>query len=275
MEVMVMSGIQYYRDSNVPFFEIKRCESGIHASRQHVHEEFSLGVVMKGESLVRSAAQDFLVKQGTAIMIPPGTIHQCNPKDLKAWQFQMLFLKADWVESLLDTQPTNLYISIKQLQPGDFQRILGLFRLLQKDLPGLQKETLLITELQHFFDFESYFQQKPNLLPVNPQLMQTVRKYLQDNYLEKICLDELSEIAGINKYHLLHCFKTSYKTTPHAFQTMLRINFAKEQLQKRRDEAIMVIAQDAGFYDQSHFVKAFKQYLGTTPLEYRLGQGNG
>lgn len=267
-----MSGIKYYRDPNVPFFEIKSCESGIHASRQHVHEEFSLGIVMKGASLVRSAAQDFLVEQGTVIMIPPGTIHQCNPKDLKSWQFQMLYLKADWVGSLLDTTPTNLFISVKHLEPNDFQRMLQLFRLLQDELPGLQKETQLITELQCFFDFEGYFQQKPNLMPVNLQLMQRVQNYLQNNFLEKISLDDLASIAGLNKFHLLHCFKTAYKTTPHAFQTMLRINFAKEQLQKRRDEAIMVIAQDAGFYDQSHFVKAFKQYIGTTPLEYRLGQ---
>ncbi len=266
-----MSGIQYYRDPNVPFFEIKSCQSGIHASRRHVHEEFSLGVVIKGSSRVKSAAQDFPVEQGAAIMIPPGLIHQCNPEDLKSWQFQMLYLKTGWLESLLDTKLENLYISVKKLQPKEFQRILKLFRLLKEDLPGLQKETQLITELQYFFDFEGYFQQKPHRLAVNPQIMQRVQNFIRDNFLEKISLDDLAVIAGFNKFHLVHCFKTAYKTTPHAYQTMLRINFAKDLLQKRHNEAITAIAQDAGFYDQSHFVKAFKQYLGTTPLEYRLG----
>jgi AraC-like DNA-binding protein len=271
MEEKSMSGIKYYRDPNVPFFEIKSCKSGIHASRRHVHEEFSLGVVMQGASLVRSTAQDFLVEQGSVIMIPPGTIHQCNPRDLKHWQFQMLYLKADWVDSLLDTKPVNLYISVKPLLRKEFWQMLRLFRLLQENLPEIQKETQLITELQSFFDFESCFQQKPNLSPVNPQSMQKVRDYIQDHFWEKFNLDDLADIAGLNKFHVVHCFKTAYQTTPHAFQTMLRINFAKQQLQKQRDESIMAIAQDAGFFDQSHFVKAFKQYLGTTPLEYRLG----
>jgi AraC-like DNA-binding protein len=266
-----MSGIQYYRDPNVPFLEIKSCESGIHASRRHVHEEFSLGVVMKGASLVKSAVRDFPVEQGAVIMIPPDIIHQCNPKDLKSWQFQMAYLKTDWVESLLDAKPENLYISVKNLQSKEFQRILKLFQLLKKELPGLQKETQLITELQYFFDFEGYFQQKPHRLPVNPRIMQKVQKFIQGNFLEKMSLDDLAVVAGFNKFHLVHCFKTAYHTTPHAYQTMLRINFAKELLQKRRDEAITAIAQEAGFYDQSHFVRAFKQYLGTTPLEYRLG----
>lgn len=266
-----MSGIKYYRDPDLNFFEIKSCQSGIHASRRHVHEEFSMGVVTQGSSIVSSTAQDFLVEQGSVIMIPPGTIHRCNPQDLNNWQFQMLYIEQAWVESLLDTKPADLYISVKQLQTKDFQRILRLFQLLQEYLPELQKETHLITELHYFFDFENYFHQKPNPLLVNLQLMQQVRDYLQSNYLEKISLDDLAGIVGLNKFHLLRCFKTAYQTTPHAYQTMLRINYAKNELQKRQYEPIMAIAQDAGFFDQSHFVKTFKQYLGTTPIDYRLG----
>jgi AraC-like DNA-binding protein len=266
-----MSGIKYYRDPHLPIFEIKNCHSGIHASRKHVHEEFSMGVVMNGSSLVNSTGQDFLVKQGSIIMIPPGIIHQCNPENLNHWQFEMLYLKSVWVESLLDTKPLDLYISVKPLYSIDYLRILRLFELLQEDLPGIEKETHLITDLNYFFDFEGYFQQKPNPLLMNPEAMQRVREYLQSNFLEKISLDDLAGIAGLNKYHLLHCFKTVYQTSPHAYQTMLRVNFAKNELQKRQDELIMVIAQDAGFYDQSHFVKVFKQYLGTTPLDYRIG----
>ena len=266
-----MSGIHYYRDPKAPFFEIKCCLSGLHASRRHVHEEFSLGVVMQGASLVTSTAEDFLVKEGSAIMIPPGTVHQCNPKDLNHWQFQMLYLKADWVDSLLDTIPADLYISVKPLSTNEYRQILLLFRLLQDNLPVIQKETQLITDLQSFFDFEGYFQQKPNLSQINPQSMPKVRDYIRDHFLEKLTLDDLADIAGLNKFHFVHCFKAAYQTTPHAFQTMLRINFAKHRLQKYQNESIMAIAQDAGFFDQSHFVKTFKQYLGTTPLEYRLG----
>jgi AraC-like DNA-binding protein len=267
-----MSGVQYYRDPNIAFFEIKSCQSGIHASRRHVHEEFSLGVVMQGSSVVSSTARDFRVEQGSIIMIPPKTIHRCNPQDFNHWQFKMLYLNPEWVESLFDTKPTDLYISVKQLERKDFGRILRLFEHLQENLPEIQKETHLITELQYFFDFESYFKQKPGSVMTNPRAMQRVQHFLQENYLEKISLDDLAEIAGLNKYHLLHCFRNAYQITPHAYQTMLRINFAKEQLQKRQDEPITAIAQDAGFYDQSHFVKAFKQYLGTTPLDYRIGQ---
>lgn len=267
-----MPGIKYYRDPNLAIFEIKSCCSGIHASRRHVHEEFSLGVVMQGSSLVSSAGQDFLVKQGSIIMIPPGTIHQCNPENLKHWQFQMLYLKQSWVESLLYTKPSDLYISVKPLHAKDFQRILRLLQLLRADLSAIEKETRLITELHYFFNFESYFKQEPNTLAVNPQAMQRVLDYIHHNYLEKISLDDLAAQAGLNKYHLLHCFQKAYKTSPHAYQTMLRVNYAKNELQKRQHEPITVIAQDAGFFDQSHFIKTFKQYLGTTPLDYRLGQ---
>jgi AraC-like DNA-binding protein len=267
-----MSGIKYYRDPNLPIFEIKSCHSGMHASRRHVHEEFSIGVVMNGSSLVSSVGQDFLVKRSSIIMIPPGIIHQCNPENLNHWQFEMLYLKPNWVESLLDTKPLDLCISVRPLKAKDYLRMLRLFDLLQEKFPGIEKETHLITELNYFFSFESYFQQESSIFIMNPKAMRLVREYLQSNFLEKTSLEDLASVSGLNKYHLLRCFKTAYKTSPHAYQTMLRVNYARNELQKRKDEPIMTIAQDAGFYDQSHFDKVFKQYLGTTPLDYRLGQ---
>ncbi len=35
------------------------------------------------------------------------------------------------------------------------------------------------------------------------------------------------------------------------------------------DDPIAQIALDAGFFDQSHFTRAFKQNFGQTPLAYR------
>jgi AraC-like DNA-binding protein len=39
------------------------------------------------------------------------------------------------------------------------------------------------------------------------------------------------------------------------------------------DEPIAQIALDAGFADQSHLTRAFKQHTGLTPAEYRRALG--
>ncbi len=265
-----MAEVRYYRDPELPVFEIKSCCSKVHASRKHAHDEFSIGVVVQGDSLVNGTGRDFTVTTGSIIIIPPEIVHQCNPENINKWQFEMLFLKKEWVFSWLDEIPPDFSISAKTLNSRDYARATRLFDLLRKEKYELEKEAFLITELTHFFDFENYFQQKPYLL-VWKNSMQIVRDYLEANFLEKISLDELASISGLSKYHLLRNFKKTYLTSPHAYQTMLRINYAKQMLKENSSEPITTIAQEAGFYDQSHFIKTFKLYYGTTPWGYRIG----
>ena len=97
--------------------------------------------------------------------------------------------------------------------------------------------------------------------------LQKVIKYLQEHFLEKVTLDELEIVSGLNKFYLVRLFKTEYSVPPHAYQTLLRINYAKRQLRQQR--RITDIALEVGFFDQSHFTKVFKSYVGATPENYQ------
>jgi AraC family transcriptional regulator len=49
----------------------------------------------------------------------------------------------------------------------------------------------------------------------------------------------------------------------------VRIEFARREL-AASSASLSTIAAAAGFCDQSHFSRLFKQYTGVTPAEYRL-----
>lgn len=184
----------------------------------------------------------------------------------------MLFIKEDWIASTLGIRYNDLSIAVKTLSRLEFDRILNLFRVLQTKIGVLEKETRLITVLSQAFDFDSYFQLKPIQDLPNSSAIKKVKQFLDDNFLERITLDDLATYSGLSKYYLLRSFKKNYQTSVHAYQTMLRINHAKAKLKSGKYRSITTVAQDAGFYDQSHFVKAFKDYSGTTPSEYCLGK---
>jgi AraC-like DNA-binding protein len=266
--------VRFYRDENLPFLEIKSCDGGIHSSRRHAHEEFSVGLVVHGASRVGGAGREYRVGPGSFILIPPRTIHDCNPEDPDHWRFNMLYMKREWVVSLLDEAESDLGIAVKTLPLPDYQRARQFIAALETDLPALEKETRLIVELGYFFDFESYFQIPASQSGGDLRTVRRAEEYLRANFREKISLDQLAAEAGLSKYHLVRLFEKTLQTSPHAYQTMLRINFAKEELRRRRAASITAIAQEAGFYDQSHFVKAFKQYSGTTPIGYRRAMGS-
>lgn len=93
-----------------------------------------------------------------------------------------------------------------------------------------------------------------------------IRAYIHEHYTDSITLDMLEKEAGISRYHLIRMFKRSMHLPPHAYQNLLRINHAKKELKHRR--SIADIAIDSGYYDQSHFSKAFARIVGTTPHAY-------
>lgn len=55
--------------------------------------------------------------------------------------------------------------------------------------------------------------------------------------------------------------------TPHAYLKRLRLEYAKKALM-RGDSAIST-AYDLGFFDQSHFNKAFKRAFLITPAHFQ------
>ena len=54
---------------------------------------------------------------------------------------------------------------------------------------------------------------------------------------------------------------------PHAYLVNQRVQFAQARL--RSGAPIAEVALEAGFADQAHFQRAFKQHLAATPGQYR------
>ncbi len=265
-----MSGIRYYRDEKLPFLEIKFCDSGVHSTKMHSHEELSIGIIESGSSSVVCEGTNFNVSRGNIIYIPPQAVHMCSPEAASQWTFKMLFLKNSWVEKSFNMDITKISTFSRTLDSGEFERITGLTALLQENLSGFEKETCLINELAYFLPMESHSLPRKINKTTETKAIQRMRNHLDANFLSGASLDDLALVSGLSKYHIIRLFNKHCKLSPHAYQTMLRINYAKARLRDRCP--IAQVAVDTGFFDQSHFTKTFKQYSGTTPLEYIAGQ---
>ncbi len=79
-------------------------------------------------------------------------------------------------------------------------------------------------------------------------------------------LDELAAVAGTGKYQLVRRFKARTGIPPHSYQVALRVNLARRLLE--RGERATDVAALAGFVDQSHLTRHFRQRLGMTPARY-------
>jgi AraC-like DNA-binding protein len=104
-----------------------------------------------------------------------------------------------------------------------------------------------------------------------PGAMRRVQEHVEAHLSESMDLAELAAIAGLSVYHFARAFKQSAGVTPHHYLVGRRIERAQAML-ARSDLPLSEIALAAGFSDQSHLARHFRQMLGMTPGQFRWSQ---
>ena len=91
--------------------------------------------------------------------------------------------------------------------------------------------------------------------------------YLRTHVDQTVRLDALAEAAGLDKYRALRIFTAAFGLTPMRYLASLRVERARELL--ARGAGCADAALQAGFSDQAHLTRAFKERLGVTPGFYQ------
>lgn len=107
-----------------------------------------------------------------------------------------------------------------------------------------------------------------------PAWLARVQELLHDRPLERLRLTQLAALVGVHPATLARLFRARFRTSVGAYQRQLRLEWAGRRLVESLD-ALSVIALRAGFADQSHFTRAFKQYAGVSPGRYRQTRAPG
>ena len=107
-----------------------------------------------------------------------------------------------------------------------------------------------------------------DLFPKEDRALMESITYIHERYFEKITIEDLSRIAHISRSSYIKKFKEICKMPPSSYITKIRINSASIML-RSTTLSISEIAEKTGFYDSSHFTKAFERNYSMSPIEYR------
>ncbi|HFC03397.1 MAG TPA: AraC family transcriptional regulator, partial [Nitratifractor salsuginis] len=99
-------------------------------------------------------------------------------------------------------------------------------------------------------------------------LTDSVARFLDERLDDPPGLDEISRHFGYHPDALNRRFKRRFGLSLRAYLIDRRLHRAKALLLEGK-HSIAQVAAETGFYDQSHFIKAFKKAYSLPPKEYR------
>ena len=101
--------------------------------------------------------------------------------------------------------------------------------------------------------------------------LHNVLQYIDQNYCESIDQKDLAKRCAMTTFRFSRLFKEVYGLGFMDYVLRKRMDGAKDLLDNSQ-MPITSIGYEVGFKDPSSFARAFKQYAGCTPSEYRLAR---
>lgn len=237
--------MQYYQCSKYPIeFVLSENIDKHFDSHNHVGH-YVISVVMQGTVAVCLENEEVVCRIGDVFIIPPYAVHSvCQGRD--ACLLSMCVGTALIEETDLETAEDIVQeLLLEIMEQGIFGRE--------------QREKLLASMRMLYF-----------LRDNGRKEMDAGIKILADKIVshpeQELSIEILAADIFVSKYYFIRKFKSSVGMTPHQFCIQNRIR--KSQGLLDGEKTISRIAAEMGFYDQSHFDKAFQRIVGISPSEY-------
>lgn len=105
--------------------------------------------------------------------------------------------------------------------------------------------------------------------PAITKATEEVYRFLSQNPVKKLTVDELCGMFGISKTSLQRCFKAVYGVTPSSYIRSEKMKYAAQLILSQPQKSITEIATEIGYDNASKFSAAFRTVMNECPLEYR------
>lgn len=101
-----------------------------------------------------------------------------------------------------------------------------------------------------------------------PAWLQRALELIHDGYSEPLTLSLVAREVGVHPAHLARTFRQQQRASIGEYVRRLRIERASREL-SGTSASIAEISSRAGFFDQSHFSRVFREHTGMSPAQFR------
>lgn len=248
----------------------------------HWHEALEFDYVVEGSVKISTTSRTLTFHKNEAYFTNSNVLTAVTQADnciLDSHLFHPVFLGGHF-KSVFETKYLNPVIQNRNLDlicirgQTDIER-----KLLSKlrQLSGLQAQAdvefqtrnllsdIWLLLLDHIQNTDSNMY---STAPKNQDRILTMMAFIQENFAEKLTLEEIADAASVSTRECLRCFRSSIHQSPMDYLIEYRVQMAKKLLETT-GLSITDIALRCGFNSSSYFTKIFHRSCGKTPNAYR------
>jgi AraC-like DNA-binding protein len=258
----------FWRDPSLPFIETRAVSGSRACYDPHTHVTFSIGTVLNGEAQYLNRGRRVSAGAGSVVMINPGDVHACNPRDDSVWAYRMLFIDSTWLAGVQREIGVSLHQDL-QMFSQTLSQDSRVYQSLNYLLAGLWQPAERLAKESAMLEFLIQLHQEFDTVKLDLKSNHRLSRaadYIAAHCVEDIALQDICAASQLSRSYLIRAFKQRYGMTPHAFLLNQRVQRAQGLLKKGR--AIVDVAADCGFADQAHFQRVFKRHVAITPGQY-------
>ncbi|MCC3746510.1 AraC family transcriptional regulator [Rouxiella badensis] len=231
---------------------------------RHLHDEYVISANLSGTEAIWMDGKTAEVCGGHITVYNPAAV-QSSRFGQQAVEFVSVHLPQSTLQSLVNQQNLRSSAEAPALREGVLQNP-ALFNAICRYASTARDEDADAQEQEFLLLCGALLEDEVTADRHGEQAVARAKDYLRENLIEKPQLDQLAQICGLSKYHLVRRFSQLMGLPPLQYHMQLRLHRARDLLRSGIHPLDTAIA--LGFYDQSHFINAFRKVMGITPHHY-------
>ncbi len=249
----------------------------------HSHDYLELAFVMSGAGRYRIAEKMYDVKEGDLLIFNPGVKHQAllpEGKDVGTTEFFVGFSEVQMQGMYKNYIPLSTEGNILHTGGELRQKLFKICSAMEteKTLSGQGRYFIMKAYLMQMLVHVIRALSEPVEVAPSGYSFESVNKkyvveqivnYFEDHYSEKISLERIAENMYLSTFYISKIFKSETGDTPIHHLINIRLEKAREILEKRPGMNIKEVAAMVGYDDAYHFSKQFKKHYGISPSQVR------
>lgn len=246
-----------------------------HRFRPHTHDTLMLGLIDSGTKSFARERECHFAPPGSVSLVNPGELHTGERLEGAELRYRALYIPPDLLalaKGRSEPEPESARIAFHAAVVSEcslFESLVGAHDAITRREPLLVCETLLLEAIATLVQRHARWCSPQRDPAAAPREVRFVRELIDARFCEELSIGEVAHAAGLSPYHLMRQFRRFVGIPIHAYQIQRRIEMSKRLLAS--GEAVVDVALDVGFADQSHFSKRFRDLVGTSPAAYQRG----